>query len=459
LKGRFVFLRRPVSSFLNGIVASLLFFSLLFTLSACGTEGTKGAGPFSVSSNAQQTLSSQNTLAALESEQLYQEVWAAVNREFVDGSMNGQNWQRWEARYKGKLHNLEDAYIASETMLASLDDAYTRLLIPRDFKEQNQSIDNRLFGVGMQITVKEGKLYVVGLLDDTPAQAAHILPGEQITHINGMATAGLNVEVCADRIRGPKGSTVLLRLEHSSHKPKLLRLQRAEINVKSVFSEALPHESKIGYIRLSSFISETVPEEMRLALQKIENKQGLILDLRGNYGGLLSNAVEVSDLFLQRSPVVYIEGRNPSSRQTLYADDDVDYGGDLVLLVDGASASASEIVSGALQDYRRAVLIGSTTFGKGLVQKIVPLPSGAGLNLTISHYKTPKGRDINHKGIAPDIAVPLNETDVIARKDKQLEAAIAWLHKKWKHQNQQALGPQTAALPATERLNKTPLAL
>lgn len=366
--------------------------------------------------------------AEVQANALYQEAWQMVFQEYVDPSFNGQDWYRWKDRYDGLLKTPEDAYVAIETMLASLNDDYTRFLRPRDMKEQNISIDSKLYGIGVQISKKDGKLVVVTTFEDTPADKADLQPKDLITHINGNETAGLTVEQCADRIRGKEGTTVTLTIKRGEeiHTKDIVR---GEIKIKTVFTRDLDN-SQIGYLRLSTFISETAVNEMREIAWKLKDKKAIILDLRGNYGGLLSNAVDIADMFLDDGEIVSMVD-NQKDRKAYEARPGELLDQPMVVLIDGGSASASEIVSGALKDHERATLIGTQTFGKGLVQKINHLQDGSGLNITISKYFTPDGTDINQKGIEPDVMVSFKPQDIVNGHDPQLEKAVEYLESKY----------------------------
>jgi carboxyl-terminal processing protease len=206
------------------------------------------------------------------------------------------------------------------------------------------------------------------------------------------------------------------------------RLKRAEIRLRSVFTKPL-EDKDIGYVRLSSFISEDMVNEWEDALKKVGNKKALIIDIRQNFGGLFSNAVEIADMLLDHGDIVAVVNRD-HHKKVYKARSGVAYSRPIVLLIDGGSASASEILSGALKDNQRATLIGSRSFGKGLVQKINPLALGAGLNITISKYLTPNGLDIHKKGIEPNIKVSFSEQNYRKHQDPQLDTAIRFLHKR-----------------------------
>lgn len=363
-----------------------------------------------------------------EAERLYHEAWQRLLEEYVDPSYNHQDWYHWKDHYKGRLQTQEDAYVAIQTMTSSLNDVYTRYLKPRDMAEQTISIDSKLSGIGVQISMKDGKLFVVSIFEDTPAFKAGLMPKDVISKIGDVDTSGMDVEDAADHIRGPEGTIVRLTILRGNQ-ALVKEIPRAEIKIKSVFTKPLK-DPQVGYIRLSSFISETEMSELDAVVAKVKGKKAIILDLRGNYGGLLTNAVDVADMFLDKGAIVQIVDKNHNQR-SFDAQPGVVLDQPLVVLVDGGSASASEIVSGALKDHKRGVLIGSQTFGKGLVQKIVPLYDGSGLNITISKYLTPNGTDINKKGIEPTIKVPFTPQDFFHDRDPQLDKALSYLKEKY----------------------------
>lgn len=357
---------------------------------------------------------------------LFDEAWYRAEDEYVDKSMNQQNWQRWKRDYRPLIHTYGDAYVAIDSMLTSLNDDYTRFLTPEQMTEQHLQIDAQLYGVGIQIMVKDSQLVVVSPLPDTPAEAAGLMPNDKIMKINDELTAGMTVREAADRIRGEEGTQVQLSLLRQG-KPISVNLTRSRITVKSVYSESVS-DPDIGYVRLSTFISERASEEMRQVLDSLKDKKALILDLRGNYGGLLQNALTIADFFLTQGTIVQVVGQRHGLVRDTEADADADdVMQPMVVLMDGGSASASEILGGALKDHKRAWIIGDTSFGKGLVQKIVTLPHGAGMNITISRYLTPEGHDIHKKGIEPNERVAVTEADILSGRDPQKEAAIRYL--------------------------------
>ena len=359
--------------------------------------------------------------------ELYDDVWKLVNQKFYDPSNNSQDWAKWRYRYEHKLKTTEDAYVAIDTMLASLNDPYTRFLPPKEFSEETQSIRGSLKGIGTQIGLRDGQLVIIAPLEDSPAERAGLLADDYILEINGESTKGINVDAAADKIRGEKGTTVNLLIQRKGVPNKVYSIVRDEIEVKSVSTKppfettVIPND--IQYIRLSSFISQNAGVEVEQILDSCGDKKGIILDLRSNPGGLLTNAIYISDMLLKGGVIVSTVDRDRYKVTTR-----AKYGHmtklPIVVLINKGSASASEILSGALKDNHRATIVGEQSFGKGLVQEINKLDGGAGMNLTIQRYLTPSGQDINKKGITPDVVGELKEEHVLAKNDVQLKKAV-----------------------------------
>ena len=360
---------------------------------------------------------------------LYLSTWRLVKSKYYDPTLNKQDWYRWRSRYIDKIKTQEDAYVAINTMLASLNDQYSRFMSEDEFKSQNEEIDAKITGIGVTISSISGKIVILDVLKNTPANKAGIKPGDILTKVNGKDVHGLDLSDVSKLIRGPIGSVV--GGEFLRDKKKIsYNIQRREIEIQSVESEMM--NNGIGYIKISSFIGVNVAEHFLQALEQTKNSKGLIIDLRGNTGGLLPNALLIASLFIPNGEIVSVVDRNGSimplnaQRQTLIVDKPT------VILVDGATASASEILSGALSDYGIATLVGQKTYGKGMIQKIYPLPNRTGLNLTIAKYLTPKGTDINKVGIVPDYKIEYTYKDHLNHKDPQLEKAKSILNLKCK---------------------------
>jgi len=384
-------------------------------------------------------------------ERLYHKVWQLIEDDFYDMSqLTTQKWERWEHKYDGKLKTLDDAHLAIETMLASLGDRYTRFLDRDAFDDEKQQIDAKLFGIGVQIGIdKNHRIIVIAPIEGTPASRAGLQPADEIAEIDGKSTKGWSVEEAAKHIRGELNKDVKLTLVRGKEHIKVA-VRREEIPIKAVQTAQLL-DGNIGYIRLTSFISQQATHEMREALNKLNGAHGLILDLRDNPGGLLTNAIDISNLFLTTGNVVSTVDRD-GYKTPAPSDGKPVCNLPLAVLINKGSASASEITSGALKDNGRAILVGQTTYGKGLVQGINRLEDGSGVNVTIAKYLTPNDTDINKKGIAPDIAVNVTDDDykdgkgawwldpngpTVKRtpddmKDVQLKAAVDAIHKQMK---------------------------
>lgn len=354
-------------------------------------------------------------------QKLFDKTWKVINREYYEPSLNNQNWYRWKDHYRNKIKTDEDARVAIDTMIASLNEPYTRFMPKKDFEDLTTSITSKIYGIGVNIYSNAGKIEIFNVMPATPADFAQLKQGDIITAVNGKDINGMNVSDVAAIVRGPENSVVELTILRNNKK-LTKKIKRKEIKIKSVKSSIL--DNHIGYIQILSFMSGTTPNEFLEALENTKNTDSLILDLRGNTGGLLDNAVFIADMFINNGTIVDIIYRNGYKKSIKAQDEHLGMHKPVVVLVNGASASASEILSGALKDSHKATLVGRKTFGKGLVQKVVPLPNQTGVNVTIARYLTPNGTDINKLGIKPDIEVG-NEFDFFVgnQKDEQLEKA------------------------------------
>jgi carboxyl-terminal processing protease len=292
-------------------------------------------------------------------------------------------------------------------MLSSLD-PHSAYLTPELYKELQMDTQGRFGGLGIEITIRGGILTVVSPIEDTPAAKAGVKPGDQIFKIEDEFTKDMTLVDAVKKMRGPRGTKITISIKREGV-PELINftLVRDTIRVQSVRSRNL--EEGYGYIRLAQF-QERSDRDLQRSLEKMAAEKsgikGVVLDLRNNPGGLLTQAVRIADLFLDSGMIVYTEGRIESQKQKYFAQKDgswMDF--PMVVLVNGGSASASEIVAGALQDHKRAVVLGTKTFGKGSVQTILPLDDSSALRLTTARYFTPKGRSIQAAGIVPDIIV------------------------------------------------------
>lgn len=361
----------------------------------------------------------------IKSQNLFERVWEITRKNFYDSNLNNQDWKRWKKHYDGKIKTDEDANVAINTMLESLDDPYSIYLDKAKYADQNTSINSKITGIGVNISSVAGKTKVISIIEDTPAFKSGLKPEDVILKVNGKDISGMKTSEVANIVRGPENTTVTLTILRK--KQILIKvIDRKEIKIKTVKSSV---DQNIGYIQVLSFIGTTTTSEFVDALKKTDKTKGLIIDLRGNTGGLLPNAIFIANMFINEGNLVSIVGRNGYKRDIYAQHTDYTINKPLLILVDGGSASASEILSGALKDYHKAKLIGTKTFGKGMVQKIIPMPNNTGLNLTIAKYLTPAGHDINKKGIEPDIEVKISDKDIFTQNDIQLTKAKIVLEK------------------------------
>lgn len=344
--------------------------------------------------------------------ELVDEVWQIIDRTYVDGTFNQQDWKRIRTEYLNRSYkDPAEAYKGIREMLKKLGDPYTRFMDPQEFRNMQIDTSGELTGVGIQLAADEKtkKLTVIAPIEDSPAFAAGILAKDIILKIDDKTTEGMDVNKAVTLIRGAANTQVKLTVLRGD-KQLDFNIKRARIEIHPVrASERTSPQGKIGYIRLVQF-SANAPSEMQEAINKFEKQQvaGYILDLRGNPGGLLYTSVDIARMWLPKGAIVSTKNRQ-GEQDREQANGRVLTNKPLVVLVDGGSASASEILSGALQDNGRATLVGTKTFGKGLVQSVRSVGRDSGLAVTIAKYFTPNGRDINKHGIDPDVAVPLTE--------------------------------------------------
>ncbi len=314
-----------------------------------------------------------------------------------------------EATYVDEPDPKKLIYGAIDGMLASLNDPYTRFMRERGYKELKIETKGKFGGVGFIITIRNESLTIIAPIDGTPASRAGLQPGDVIVKINDEPTKGMDLNTAVSKIRGTPGTYVTLWIMREGLKePKKFKIKREIINIKSVFSKIINYrEKKVGYIKITTFAEET-PQSLEKILREYEDKKldGLVLDLRNNPGGLLFTAWKVADLFLNKGIIVSTKGRIKSQNREYFASS-IEYCADvpMVVLVNEGSASASEIVTGALKDNKRAVVVGTKTFGKGVVQTVRELGDDLAVAITTAKYYTPSGVCIHNTGIKPDIEI------------------------------------------------------
>ena len=320
----------------------------------------------------------------------------------------GDVFQRVRANYVENVTDEDLIEAAINGMLTSLDPHSTYL--PDDnFKKVQQQTTGKFGGLGIEVTMENGFLKVVSPIDDTPAFDAGLQPEDLILSVDDESIVGITLSEAVEKLRGPIGSEVNITVQRADDEPFDVAIIRDEIKIRSVRSRLY---EDIGYIRITTFSEQTSPGLKKAVEELTEEAEngltGIVLDLRNNPGGLLSEAIKVTDAFLERGEIVSTRGRDNSDIQHAYArPGDITNGLPVVVLINSGSASASEIVAGALKDHRRAILMGTRSFGKGSVQSIMPMPGHGAIRLTTARYYTPSGVSIQAKGIAPDIEVAL----------------------------------------------------
>ncbi|MEB3334601.1 MAG: S41 family peptidase [Cyanobacteriota bacterium] len=378
-------------------------------------------------------------LALNDAQQLVVDAWKLVNQSYVDPDQLEQlRWrQRRQETLERPINSSEQAYEAIEAMLSSLGDPYTRLLRPQEFAAIRQSNEGTVSGVGLQLGLRheDEQVVILAPLADSPAAEAHLASGTEVLAVDGRSTRTLGLARAAALLRGPTGTEVGIRLREKSGTIRDVRLTRRQVDLLPVRVRRLREGGHdLGYLRISQF-SEPVPSQVEQALRAFRHApgdgsapiEGLLLDLRNNSGGLVSAGLAVANGLLGPATVVETRDRTGIASSQQSSAEQL-FGGPMLTLVNGGTASASEILAGALQDNGRSSLAGGQTFGKGLIQTLIPLGDGSGLAVTVAHYLTPAGRDIQSLGIKPDVELsspePLNPG---GQDDQWLKAAAQLL--------------------------------
>ena len=345
---------------------------------------------------------------------LFGEVLEKINKEYVD-----------------EINQSESMDAAIDGLLQSLD-PYSGYMSPKIFDEMQTDTSGQFGGLGIEVTMEAGVVKVISPIDDTPASRAGIKAGDYIVKIENTQVQGKSLNEAVDLMRGPVGSSIELTVRRRGEKKALIfKVTREIIEIKSVKAELL--DQSIGYLRLTSF-NENSAEQIENEIKKLEknkNLKGYILDLRNNPGGLLSQAITISDFFLENGEIVSTKSRKSSENRKWFAKKgDITNGKTLIVLINYGSASASEIVAGALKDHKRAILLGENSFGKGSVQSIIPLKNKGAIRLTVAKYYLPSGKSISEVGVSPDIEIDEGSENfkIKTETDNQLNYALKLLN-------------------------------
>jgi carboxyl-terminal processing protease len=363
----------------------------------------------------------------------------------------GDVFERVRAEYVEPVNDRDVIENAIQGMLAGLD-PHSSYMNPRSFRDMQVQTRGEFGGLGIEVTQENGYVKVISPIDDTPAARAGVRPGDLITHLNGQSTQGLSLQDAVDQMRGERGSTIRITIRREgTDRPIELSITRDVIRPQ--VARFRLEGNDVGYVRLTSF-NEQTETALRRAVSTMRsqaggNLRGIILDLRNNPGGLLDQAVQVSDDFLEQGEIVSTRARRQEDAQRWNArPGDIAQGLPMVVLINGGSASASEIVAGALQDHRRAYVLGSRSFGKGSVQTVMPIPGNGAIRLTTARYYTPSGRSIQATGIDPDIEVLATREAANERGARDREADLRRALR-----NENAGGPATPPPPPLPPLN------
>ncbi len=345
---------------------------------------------------------------------LFGEVLEKINKEYVD-----------------EIDQSESMDAAIDGLLQSLD-PYSGYMSPKTFDEMQTDTSGEFGGLGIEVTMESGVVKVISPIDDTPASRAGIKAGDYIVKIDNTQVQGKSLSEAVDLMRGPIGSSIELTIRRRGEKKALIfEVTREIIEIKSVKADLL--DKNIGYLRLTSF-NENSAKQIEKEIKKLEKNKKLkayILDLRNNPGGLLSQAITISDFFLENGEIVSTKSRKSSENRKWFAKKgDITNGKTLIVLINYGSASASEIVAGALKDHKRAILLGENSYGKGSVQSIIPLKNKGAIRLTVAKYYLPSGKSISEVGVSPDIEIDeeLDDFKIKTETDNQLNYALKLLN-------------------------------
>lgn len=326
----------------------------------------------------------------------------------------GDVMERAKSSYVEEVSDKQLIEAAINGMLTSLD-PHSSYMDGKDFKYMSEQTKGKFGGLGIEVTMENGVVKVITPMDDTPAYKAGLKPGDYIVNIDGESVVGMTLNDAVDRMRGKVGSKVKLTIRRLNEKPFDVTIKREEIKIQSVKTDMKGDD--VLYIRITSFsedVDKNITKAVKSAMKKHKDLKGIVIDIRNNPGGLLDQAVNVSDLFLDKGEIVSTRSRNEEDTVKYTAKPgDITNGLPIVVIVNDGSASASEIVAGALQDHKRAVILGEKTFGKGSVQTIIPLNNNGAMRLTTARYYTPSGRSIQVKGIVPDVIVKPSKVEEI----------------------------------------------
>lgn len=344
-------------------------------------------------------------------QRLYINTWRTVKNEYVDPSMNNQNWLRWRNKYSKHIKTMDDAHVAINTMLSSLNDPYTKFLKTEIYSKQQEILDSQITGIGIILNKTGENITINHVLDNSPAQKGQIQVGDTILSVNGKDVKSANIDTLINKTKNDKEQDIKITLKRNG---KIIEktVKKAKIPIKTMQYNFI--DKDIALITLATIMGKDTIKDFKTAIDETNNAKGIIIDLRDNYGGILSNAIEMANYMLFDEEIVSIE----SSKRKLHifaSEETIFKKKPIVILVNKKTASAAEVLAGSLKDNLGAIIIGESTYGKNSIQQIIPMANKTGLIITASKYILPKGEDIHNTGIKPDY---------ITKKDEQFELAI-----------------------------------
>ena len=352
-------------------------------------------------------------------QRLFINVWRITKNSYVDETLNNQNWIRWRTRYFKHIKTIEDANIAINSMLASLNDPYSKFLQSDLFSKQKMIIDSEITGIGILFNKSGNEVVINHIMDNSPAQGANILPGDTIVSVNGEKTDKLEMK------------TIIKAIENTDNKEIEITIKRNNLLItKKIKRKAIPIKTmeykitrdNIGIITLANIMGEKAVSDFKDIIIKTNNTKGIIIDLRNNYGGVLANAIQMANFMMDTGKIVSIQSRINTKYQIYSDGEKIFKNKPIVILINRNTASASEILAGTLKDNLDAILIGERSYGKNSIQQVIPMPNETGLILTTDRYILPDGNDIYGKGLEPDIVIK-QDTIFTQKNDKQLRKA------------------------------------
>lgn len=342
---------------------------------------------------------------------LYINAWRTTKNEYVDPSMNNQNWNRWRNKYLKHIKTMDDANIAINTMLASLNDPYTKFLKTENYSKQQEILDSQITGIGIILNKSGENITINHVLDNSPAQKGQIQAGDTILSVNGQDVKSVNIDNLINQTKNGKAQDIKITLKRNGQIIEKT-VKKAKIPIKTMQYNFI--DKDIALITLATIMGKDAIKDFKTAIEKTNNAKGIIIDLRDNYGGILSNAIEMANYMLFDEEIVIIE--SSKNKLHIFANEEQIFNKKpIIILVNKKTASSAEVLAGSLKDNLGAIIIGENTYGKNSIQQIVPLANKTGLIITASKYILPKGEDIHNKGITPDY---------IVKKDEQLNLAI-----------------------------------